>query len=209
MPAAFSLRTPQEESAARHDHPFKLKTQTHTESDMKRIGEIALMTLSILGAAFALSLATSHKVRAAVSALVTVSNTDSNPVPTTTAVPANPFFSLMQLSGTGAQSVGPGTGTLGVTQIVLTSSDSTVDQVNIYEGLLSGGTCGKTNNVEAATYPLLIVKVQPNSTLVLPFPTPLVFSPVDGYDNQPHTCLAASMPITGGNMIVTVNGFVN
>lgn len=176
---------------------------------MKRIGRIALLTLSILGFSFVLALATSHKVRAAVSALVTVTNTDSNPVPTTTAVPATPFFALMQLSGTGAQSVGPGTGTLGVTQIILTSSDSTIDQVNIFAGLLSGGTCGGSGNVLAATNPFIIVKVQPNSTVVVPFPTPLVFTPQDGYDNVNHTCVAASMPITGGNVIVTVNGFVN
>jgi hypothetical protein len=179
------------------------------EVEMKRIGRIALLTLSIIGVSFILTLATSHKVRAAVSALVTVSNTDSNPVPTTTAVPATPFFGLMQLSGTGTQSVGPGTGTLGVTQIVITSSDSTVDEVNIFAGLLNGGTCGGTNNVEAATNPFLVVKVQPNSTVVIPAPTPLVFTPQDGYDNVNHTCVAAAMPITGGNVIVTVNGFVN
>ena len=176
---------------------------------MKRIGRIALLTLSIIGLSFVLALATSHKVRAAVSALVTVTNTDSNPVPTTTAVPATPFFGLMQLSGTGAQSVGPGTGTLGVTQIVITSSDSVVDQVNIFSALLSSGTCGGIGNVEAATNPFLVVKVQPNSTVVIPAPTPLVFSPATGYDNIAHTCVAASMPITGGNVIVSVNGFVN
>jgi hypothetical protein len=176
---------------------------------MKRIGRIALLTLSIIGLSFVLTLATSHKVRAAVSALVTVTNTDSNPVPTTTAVPATPFFGRIQLSGTGTQSVGPGTGTLGVTQIVLTSSDSTVDQVNIFAGLLTGGTCGGTNNVAAGTDPFLIFKVQPNSTLVVPFPTPLVFTPQDGYDNVNHTCVAAAMPITGGNVFVTINGFVN
>jgi hypothetical protein len=141
--------------------------------------------------------------------LVQVTNTDSNPVPTTTAVPATPFFGLMQLSGTGAQSVGPGTGTLGVTQIVITSEDTAVDQVNIFSALLNGGTCGGVGNVEAATNPFLVVKVQPNSTVVIPAPTPLVFTPQDGYDNVNHTCVAAAMPVTGGNVIVTVNGFVN
>jgi hypothetical protein len=149
------------------------------------------------------------KVYALAAALVQVTNTTANPVPIQTAVPAQPYFGLMQLSGTGAQSVGPGTGTLGVTQIVITSEDTKVDQVNIFEGLLSGGTCGGTNNVEAATNPFLVVKVQPNSTLVVPAPTPLVFAPADGYDNVAHTCVAASMPITGGSVIVTVNGFVN
>jgi hypothetical protein len=157
----------------------------------------------------ALILAAPRAVHAVAAALVQVTNTTANPVPTAPAVPTTPFFGLMQLSGTGAQSVGPGTGTLGVTQIVITSSDSAVDEVNIFAGLLSGGTCGGTGNVEAATNPFLVVKVQPNSTLVIPAPTPLVFSPATGYDNLPHTCVAASMPITGGNVIVTINGFIN
>jgi hypothetical protein len=115
----------------------------------------------------------------------------------------------MQLSGTGSQSVGPGSGTLGVTQIVVTNFGSSLATVNIYAGLLSGGTCGGTNNVEAATNPFLVLDVQPNSTLVVPSAVPLVFSPTDGYDNLPHTCVAAGMPITGGNTIVSINGFVN
>jgi hypothetical protein len=149
-------------------------------------------------------------VHAIAASLVQITNTDSNPVPTTTAVPATPFYGRMQLSGTGAQSVGPGTGTLGVTQIVITSFDTTtVDQVNIFSALLTNGTCGGTGNVAAATDPFMIVRVQPNSTIVIPAPTPLVFSPATGYDNNPHTCVAASMPITGGNVFVAVNGFVN
>lgn len=148
-------------------------------------------------------------VHALAATLVQITNTTSNPVPVAPAVPATPFFGLMQLSGTGAQSAGPGTGTLAVTQIVITSSDSTVDQVNIYAALLHNGTCGGSGNVEAATNPFLIVKVQPNSTIVIPAPTPLVFYAVDGYDSLPHTCVAAAMPITGGNVIVTVNGYVN
>ena len=148
-------------------------------------------------------------VHALAAALVQVTNTTANPVPTAPAVPGTPFFGRMFLSGTSAQSVGPGTGTLGVTQIVITSLDSTVDQVNIYAGALSGGTCGGSGNVEAASNPFLIVKVQPNSTLVIPAPTPIVFTPQDGFDNVNHTCVGASMPITGGNVIVSVNGFVN
>jgi hypothetical protein len=58
---------------------------------MKRIGRIALITLSIIGVSFVLTLATSHKVRAAVSALVTVSNTAANPVPTQSMDAQNAF----------------------------------------------------------------------------------------------------------------------
>jgi hypothetical protein len=48
---------------------------------MKRLGRISVMTLSIIGLSLILGIATSHSVRAAVSALVTVTNTPANPVP--------------------------------------------------------------------------------------------------------------------------------
>ena len=163
----------------------------------------------VLLAGLTLTLFAPKAAHALAATLVDVTNTTANPVPTAPAVPGTPFFGYMQLSGFTPQSVGPGTGTLGVTQIVLTSSDSVVDQVNIYAGLLNGGTCGATGNIEAATNPFLVVKVQPNSTLVIPAPTPLVFTPQDGYDNVNHTCVAAGMPVTGGNVFVTINGFVN
>jgi hypothetical protein len=49
---------------------------------MKRFGRIAVLTLSVIGLTLVLGIATSRGVRAAVSALVTVSNTPANPVPT-------------------------------------------------------------------------------------------------------------------------------
>jgi hypothetical protein len=176
---------------------------------MKNFKSILIGASSFVLAGVILTMVAPKAAHALAATLVQVTNTTANPVPTAPAVPGTPFFGIMQLSGFGAQSVGPGTGTLGVTQIVLTSSDSVVDQVNIYAGLLNGGTCGGSGNVEAAAYPFLTVKVQPNSTLVIPAPTPLVFTPQDGYDNVNHTCLAAGMPLSGGNVNVSVNGFVN
>ena len=176
---------------------------------MKNVKSILIGTGSFVLAGMILTMVAPKAAHALAATLVQVTNTTANPVPTAPAVPGTPFFGLMQLSGYGAQSAGPGTGTLGVTQIVLTNEDSVVDQVNIYAGILNGGTCGGTGNVEAASNPFLVVKVQANSTLVIPAPTPMVFTPQDGYDNVNHTCVAASMPITGGNVIVMVNGFVN
>jgi len=126
-------------------------------------------------------------------------------------VPSNPYFGLMTLTGTVSQSVGPGTGTLGVTQFVLTNTGSSVAQVNLYAALLASGTCGGTNNVAAGTNPFLIVRVPAGETVVVPAPSPIVFAPQTGYDGNPHTCVAAGMPITGGssNVYVSVNGFVN
>jgi hypothetical protein len=38
-----------------------------------------------------------------------------------------------------------------------------------------------------------------------------VFAPATGYDGNPHTCVAAGMPITVGasDLFVSVNGFVD
>lgn len=93
--------------------------------------------------------------------------------------------------------------------IYLTNTGSDISQVNVFAALLSGGTCGGTNNVEAATNPFLILRVQTGSTLAVLLPTPLAFTPATGYDNLPHTCVAASMPITGGSVYVGINGFMN
>jgi hypothetical protein len=125
-------------------------------------------------------------------------------------IPSTPFFGSMSLTGFASQSVGPGTGNLGVTQIVITNFDSVVNQVNIYSPLLTGGTCGGIGNINGGnTIPFLVLKVQPNSTLVVSPGTPIVFTPQDGFDNVNHTCVAAGMPISGGNVYVMINGFVN
>ncbi len=58
---------------------------------MKRIGRISILTLSIVGLSLILGIATSHTVRAAVSALVTVSNTSTNPVPVESVDAKNAF----------------------------------------------------------------------------------------------------------------------
>jgi hypothetical protein len=176
---------------------------------MKFAKWIAMGSGGVILAVASVILVSPKAAHALAAAMVQITNTTANPVPTAPAVPGNPYFGNMEVTGYAASSVGPGTGTLGVTQIVVTNLGANVAQVNIYEGLLSGGTCGGNGNVEAATNPFLIVKVQPNSTLVIPAPTPLVFYGATGYDNVAHTCVAASMPITGGDVFVTVNGFVN
>jgi len=177
---------------------------------MKFVKPVLMVVGCVLLTGLTLTLVAPKAVHALAATLVQVTNTDANPVPTTTAVPANPFYGLITLNGTTAQSIGPGTGTLGVTQIVLSNSGTALAQVNIFAGLLSGGTCGGANNVEAGTNPFLIFEVPAKSTVVVPFPTPLVFAPVDGYDNANHTCVAASAPISGAtNVYISINGFVN
>jgi hypothetical protein len=68
---------------------------------MKRLGRISVLTLSIIGLSLILGIATSHSVRAAVSALVTVTNTSANPVPTQSVDAQNAFQT--QLTATFAE----------------------------------------------------------------------------------------------------------
>lgn len=56
-------------------------------------GSVILVLLSVV-------LIHPKTVHALAAALVQITNTDSNPVPTTTAVPGTPFFARIQLSGT-------------------------------------------------------------------------------------------------------------
>jgi hypothetical protein len=59
---------------------------------LKRFGKILVLTLGVIGLSLVLSIATSREVRAAVvSALVTVSNTPANPVPTQSVDAKNAF----------------------------------------------------------------------------------------------------------------------
>jgi hypothetical protein len=58
---------------------------------MKRIARISVLTFSMIGLCLVLAIATSRNVRAAVSALVTVSNTTANPVPTQSMEDKNAF----------------------------------------------------------------------------------------------------------------------
>jgi hypothetical protein len=102
-------------------------------------------------------------------------------------------------------SMGPGTGILGITSITLTNFDSSPQQVFIFAPIYaSGGTCGSP--VIGGSDPRMQVYVQPNSTLHLTYPTPLVMNPISG-----NTCIAAEVTtqLHGGSVEVDVNGVIN
>jgi hypothetical protein len=115
-------------------------------------------------------------------------------------VPSNPYYGRMVLSPQNyLMSVGPDTGTFGVTNITLTNEDSTLNVVFILAPLFVNGGCGTA--IIGGASPNLTIYVPPNSTQTIAYPTPLVFGPLQG-----HTCVAAQ---SGGHVEVYVNGFVN
>lgn len=71
---------------------------------MKRFGKVLVLTLSVIGLSLVLGIATSRSVRAAASALVTVSNTSTNPVPTESVDAKNAFQQQISL-GLSAQQI--------------------------------------------------------------------------------------------------------
>ena len=121
-------------------------------------------------------------------------------------IPAHTFSGHMQVLNA-TKSVGPGTGVLGITSLTLTNFDAQPQQVFIFVPIFSGGGCGSGgSNIVGGTDPQMTVYVQPQQTLHLAYPTPLVINPF-----QNITCIAAEVTtlLHGGSVEIDVNGVVN
>lgn len=121
-------------------------------------------------------------------------------------IPSHTYFGHMTVVN-GTNSVGPGTGILGISSITLTNFDSSPQQVFIFIPSYSGAGCGAGGStIIGGSSPQMQFYVQPNSTLHLPFPTPLVINPYLG-----NTCIAAEVTtlLHGGSVTMDVNGVVN
>jgi hypothetical protein len=122
------------------------------------------------------------------------------------AIPSNPFFNNMIVLNA-ATSIGPDSGTLGVTNLTLTNFDSTAQQVFIFAPVFSTGGCGGPSaDIIGGGGPQMQFYVQPQQTLSISYPSPLTFHGISG-----HTCVAAEVTtlLHGGSVEITVNGFVN
>jgi hypothetical protein len=119
-----------------------------------------------------------------------------------TSVLPNRPFTRSAGNGPGYRSVGPGSsGTLGVTSITFTNSTGTLEQVFVFTPIFqSGSVCGSTN-VIGGSNPRFYVVVPAYQTVHLTYPSPMVFSAVNG-----QSCVAFS---GGDTLDITVNGFVN
>ncbi len=157
----------------------------------------------VLLLALSLQLFAPKAVHAVVSTLITVANTTSNPVPTPQVIPGQPFFARLALSGGPTQAAGPGSsGRLAVTNITISnlSTTSPTQEVYILAPVISGGSC--SDAVIGGDDPTLRLLVPQAQTLTVTFPTPLVFSPVDGL-----SCVAAEN-FSNSLVEVYVTGFV-
>jgi hypothetical protein len=121
--------------------------------------------------------------------------------PTPPAAPANPFYARLSVLNA-TVSAGPASGKLAVTNLTLTNFDSSPQQVFIFAALVSGAACG--GKAVGGAEPQMTVYVQPRQTLVIPYPTALVFAAL-----HPN-CIAAEVTtqLNGGSVEVDVTGFV-
>lgn len=159
---------------------------------------------SLLLLVVSLQLFAPEAVHAVVSTLITVANTTSNPVPSQQVIPSQPFFARLSLSGGPTQAAGPGSsGRLAVTSITISnlSTTSPTQEVFILAPIVTtGGSCADA--VIGGADPQLRLLVPQAQTITVTFPTPLVFSPVDGV-----SCIAAEN-FANSLVEVYVNGFV-
>lgn len=121
-------------------------------------------------------------------------------------IPAHTYTGHMTLLNA-TNSIGPGTGILGISSITLTNFDNTAQQVFIFIPIYSGAGCGAGGStIIGGTTPQMTFYVQPYSTLHLTYPTPLVINPYAG-----NTCIAAEVTtlLHGGSVTMDVNGVVN
>ncbi len=121
-------------------------------------------------------------------------------------LPSKPFFGQTAVTvndvhfGTGSDE-----GTLGITNLIVTNFNDTVSTVEIFQPVLSpnAGSCfGPITGSGGPFSIFMTLRLQPNQTLNIPFPTPLVIPAVNG-----HSCIAAEGP--RGLFEVNVIGLVN
>jgi len=121
-------------------------------------------------------------------------------------IPSHTYSGRMQVLNA-TKSMGPGTGVFGITSLTLTNFDTQVQQVFIFVPIFSGGGCGSGgSNIVGGAEPQMTVYVQPQSTLHLNYPTPMVINPFNNI-----TCIAAEVTtlLHGGSVEIDVNGVVN
>ena len=162
---------------------------------MVRIGRISPLTLACLAGALGLGGASAPALAAGTIKAAYVEEV----------IPSRTFTGRMQVLNA-TKSMGPGTGIFGITSLTLTNFDAQPQQVFIFVPIFSGGCGSSGSNIIGGTEPQMTVYVQPQQTLHLAYPTPLVINP---YQNI--TCIAAEVTtlLHGGSVEIDVNGVVN
>ena len=177
------------------DGPRRNSNSPSREREGMHLKKSLLWTAGCLVGVLACSAAFAPKLSAAIkTALVEI------------VLPSKPFFGQTGVTvndvhfGTGTEE-----GTLGITNLVVTNFNNVVATVEVFQPGLSSNASTCFGPITGGGGPFSIfmtLRLQPNQTLNIPFPTPLVIPAVNG-----HSCIAAEGP--PGLFEVSVVGFVN
>jgi len=136
---------------------------------------------------------------------VSVTNTTANPVPASPAMPANPFFQEItnNISSGSLQAVGPGSGAFAITSLTMTNFGGVGQSIRVFQPVLSGGSPGSCIGTSIVGGGQGIrVEVQPNSSIHLAFPAPIVINASNG-----QTCAGVTFENTNGTNYVNFVGY--
>jgi hypothetical protein len=121
-------------------------------------------------------------------------------------IPSRPYNVTTTLDSAAFRVFGPDSGTLGVTTMTFANFSAGAEQISIFQAGVAGGDCS-SGTVVSVNSPAMNFVLQPNATLVIPYPSPLVFTGIGG-----HTCIYAQVspnPGAGSRVEMGVTGFVN
>ncbi len=119
-------------------------------------------------------------------------------------IPSRPYNQTVTFSSSKPKTFGPDTGVLGVSTITFTNFALQRETITIRQARVNGDC--DTGTLVDQNPPDMTFLLQPNSSMVVPFATPLVFTGLGG-----STCLFTQVPsnINGDDIQMTVTGFVN
>jgi hypothetical protein len=124
-----------------------------------------------------------------------------------TVIPSKPYtFNIWVDSEPLPTTFGPFTGVLGISSLTITNYGAMAQQASIYIAptyFPDATSC--STSVKNYGSPLMTLIVQGNSTLHVPFPSPLVINSVA----SGHTCMGTLISGLGGAVEIVVNGILN
>ena len=114
---------------------------------------------------------------------------------------ANPFSATITITSGQKKAAGPAAGTLGVTSLTITNFNNSTQQLFVFAPVLGGPNCA--SQITGGSNPSYTLILEPNRTLQLTFPTPLIFPKTGGI-----SCIAAEVTtVQTGNVSILVNGY--
>jgi hypothetical protein len=125
-------------------------------------------------------------------------------------VPGKPFSAVFQPNA-GVVSTGPSAGVLGITSVTITSfgTSQTATMALVAMSMPDGVNCGGAGVVLTDLQQRVLLRVQPNETVHLTYPSPWVIGAGLAVPAGQHLCLGGEQIGGDGPVYIHVSGFVN